>query len=61
MASSVHHGLFAGGDTLRTVCEGIIIPNLMFRDEDEELFENNHVEYIRRDIEVGAVQADPRA
>jgi exportin-2 (importin alpha re-exporter) len=51
VANSVHHSLFAGGDTLRQVCESIIIPNLQFREDDEELFESNHVEYIRRDIE----------
>ena len=33
------------------MCESIIIPNLQFREDDEELFESNHVEYIRRDIE----------
>ena len=51
VANSVHHTLFAGGDTLRQVCESIVIPNLQFREDDEELFESNHVEYIRRDIE----------
>ena len=51
VANSVHHSLFAGGDTLRQVCESIVIPNLQFRDDDEELFEMNHVEYIRRDVE----------
>ena len=51
VANSVHHQLFAGGDTLRQVCESIVIPNLQFREDDEELFESNHVEYIRRDIE----------
>ena len=51
VANSVHHQLFAGGDTLRQVCESIVIPNLQFREDDEELIESNHVEYIRRDIE----------
>jgi len=51
VANSVHHQLFQGGDTLRMVCEQIVIPNLTFRDDDEELFDMNHVEYIRRDIE----------
>ena len=51
VASSVHHKLFESPDTLRQVCENIIIPNLQFRDEDEELFNDNHVEYIRRDLE----------
>jgi exportin-2 (importin alpha re-exporter) len=51
VANSVHHSLFAGGDTLRQVCESIVIPNLTFTEDDEELFETNHVEYVRRDIE----------
>ena len=51
VANSVHSALFGGGDTLRQVCESIVIPNLMFREDDEELFETNHVEYVRRDIE----------
>ena len=51
VANSVHHSLFAGGDTLRQVCESIVIPNLTFTEDDEELFEMNHVEYVRRDIE----------
>lgn len=35
----------------RQICENIIIPNVYFRDSDEELFESNPTEYIRRDIE----------
>jgi hypothetical protein len=33
------------------ICENIVIPNLRLRDEDEECFEFNYVEYIRRDTE----------
>tara|TARA_B110000977_G_scaffold100003_1_gene131240 strand:+ start:15818 stop:18799 length:2982 start_codon:yes stop_codon:yes gene_type:complete len=51
VANSVHHSLFSSQDTLKTLCEQIVIPNLQFRDDDEELFDMNHVEYIRRDIE----------
>ena len=51
VASSVHHKLFESPDTLRQICENIIIPNLQFRDDDEELFNDNYVEYIRRDLE----------
>ena len=29
----------------------IVIPNIKFREEDEELFEDNPIEYIRCDIE----------
>lgn len=33
------------------ICEGIIIPNVRFRAEDEEAFESNYVEFLRRDLE----------
>lgn len=36
---------------LPQVCANIIIPNLRVRDEDEDVFEFNYVEYIRRDTE----------
>ncbi|GLJ21568.1 hypothetical protein SUGI_0400040 [Cryptomeria japonica] len=51
VSKSVHHVLFSGIDVLQQICESIVVPNVMIRDEDEELFEMNHVEYIRRDIE----------
>jgi exportin-2 (importin alpha re-exporter) len=33
------------------ICEGIVIPNVSFREDDEEAFEGNYVEYIRKDLE----------
>lgn len=51
IVSGVHHALFAEADTLRRICENIIIPNLQFRAVDEELFDDNCSEYIRRDME----------
>ena len=33
------------------MCENVVIPNLQFREADEELFSENYVEYIRRDME----------
>ncbi|EFJ27823.1 hypothetical protein SELMODRAFT_95055 [Selaginella moellendorffii] len=51
VSKSVHHALFSGADTLRQICESIAIPNVRIRAEDEELFELNPLEYIRRDIE----------
>ena len=38
-------------ETLQQNVEGVITPNLLIREEDEELFEFNYVEYIRRDVE----------
>lgn len=48
---SVHHTLFAGAEILQQICQSIVIPNVRLRDEDEELFEMNYVEFIRRDME----------
>lgn len=36
---------------LRQICESIIIPNLALRQDDEETFEEDPAEYIRKDIE----------
>lgn len=33
------------------VCEHIVIPNIRLRDDMEEIFDMNWVEYIRRDTE----------
>jgi exportin-2 (importin alpha re-exporter) len=33
------------------ICEKIVIPNMTLRDEDVEIFEDDPVEYIRRDLE----------
>ena len=33
------------------VCEHIVIPNIRLRDDMEEMFEMNWVEYVRRDTE----------
>ncbi|KIZ00248.1 putative Exportin-2 [Monoraphidium neglectum] len=51
VARSVHHKLFAEAAVLQQVCESIVLPNLMVREDDEEMFEMNPVEYIRRDAE----------
>eukprot|EP00899_Mesostigma_viride_P021200 jgi/Mesvir1/29081/Mv18387-RA.1 len=51
VSRSVHHGLFKDPETIKRICESIVIPNLRMRPEEEELFETNHVEYIRRDLE----------
>jgi exportin-2 (importin alpha re-exporter) len=51
ISKGVDHQLFASETTLKQVCESIVIPNLRFSDLDEENFEDNPVEYIRRDIE----------
>ena len=51
VARSVHFGLFQNEQTLQQICEQIIVPNLRIRDDDQEMFEMNWVEYVRRDTE----------
>ncbi|KAJ0982137.1 hypothetical protein J5N97_010392 [Dioscorea zingiberensis] len=51
VTTSVHHSLFSSSQALQEICLSIVFPNVRLRDEDEELFEMNYVEYIRRDIE----------
>ncbi|CAF0901978.1 unnamed protein product [Adineta ricciae] len=50
-ARSHHCSMFEGGDTLKIVCEQVILPNLSLRETDFEEFEDNAEEYIRKDIE----------
>eukprot|EP01104_Vermistella_antarctica_P013384 TRINITY_DN4032_c1_g2_i1.p1 TRINITY_DN4032_c1_g2~~TRINITY_DN4032_c1_g2_i1.p1 ORF type:complete len:1002 (+),score=275.78 TRINITY_DN4032_c1_g2_i1:117-3008(+) len=50
-AKGVHHGLFAKEEDLKNVCENIVITHIKVRESDEEQFEFEPVEYIRRDIE----------
>ena len=46
-----YEDLFAEEGTLRSICEKVIVPNMHFRDSDEELFEDNPEEYVRQDLE----------
>ena len=46
-----HKGLFENVETLKRICTDIVLPNMMLRESDEELFEDDPIEYIRRDLE----------
>ncbi|KAL0002317.1 hypothetical protein SO802_016098 [Lithocarpus litseifolius] len=50
VSMSVHHALFAGEGVIPQICQSIVVLNVRLREEDEELFEMNYVEFIRRDI-----------
>lgn len=43
--------MFEAPGALKSICEKIILPNLQLRQSDEELFEDDPIEYIRRDLE----------
>jgi exportin-2 (importin alpha re-exporter) len=47
---SFHRHLFESPQVLTELC-GIVVKNLQLRASDEELFEDNPMDYIRRDIE----------
>jgi len=51
VATSVHYALFSEQGAVQSIVEKIIIPNIKLREDDEEMFEMNPQEYIRRDIE----------
>ena len=46
-----YQDLFKADGVLESISSNVIIPNIEFRESDEELFEDNPEEYIRRDIE----------
>ncbi|ESO05215.1 hypothetical protein HELRODRAFT_99097 [Helobdella robusta] len=56
-----YKSLFEDPNTLASICEKIIVPNMVFREADEEAFEDNAEEYIRRDIEGSDVDTRRRA
>ncbi|KAK6166863.1 hypothetical protein SNE40_023474 [Patella caerulea] len=53
--------LFEDPGTLASICEKVIVPNIQLRQADEELFEDNADEYIRRDIEGSDVDTRRRS
>uniref|UniRef100_A0A8C4QN71 Exportin-2 n=1 Tax=Eptatretus burgeri TaxID=7764 RepID=A0A8C4QN71_EPTBU len=53
--------LFEERSTLTSICEKVILPNMECRTVDEEAFEDNAEEYIRRDIEGSDVDTRRRA
>ncbi len=61
VARSVHGGLFGEPGALAGVAEGAVVPNLRLRDADVELFEDDWLEYVRRDAEGGDADTRRRA
>ena len=53
--------MFEDTAVLGSICEKVILPNIQFRDCDQELFEDNSEEYIRRDIEGSDVDTRRRS
>ena len=52
VAEKPHYApLFGAPGILQALCERVIVPNMQLRDSDQEIFEVDPEEYIRRDIE----------
>ena len=58
---SQYQNLFKENNVLEQISTHIIVPNMEFRTSDEELFEDNPEEYIRRDIEGSDIDTRRRA
>ncbi|CAO2577634.1 CSE1L [Lemmus lemmus] len=56
-----YKNLFEDQNTLTSICEKVIVPNMEFRAADEETFEDNSEEYIRRDLEGSDIDTRRRA
>ena len=56
-----YKSLFEAEGVLQSICEKVVIPNMEFRKADEEQFEDNPEEYIRRDLEGSDVDTRRRA
>lgn len=46
-----HSGIFDNEDVLTQIVEKVILPNVALRESDVELFEDEPIEYIRKDLE----------
>ena len=46
-----HSELFNNEDVLNRIVEGVILPNVALRESDMEMFEDEPIEFIRRDLE----------
>jgi exportin-2 (importin alpha re-exporter) len=49
-SKALHRDVFNSPEVLTQIC-GIVVKNLQLRSSDEELFEDNPMDYIRRDVE----------
>eukprot|EP01138_Halocafeteria_seosinensis_P008166 gb/GECG01008346.1/.p1 GENE.gb/GECG01008346.1/~~gb/GECG01008346.1/.p1 ORF type:complete len:1015 (+),score=119.70 gb/GECG01008346.1/:1-3045(+) len=61
VSNSMHRNLFQEPATLERIGQNIVIPNITLRESDEELFEDNPQEYLRKDIEGSDMHTRRRA
>ncbi|KAJ3033465.1 Exportin-2, partial [Rhizophlyctis rosea] len=53
--------MFEAPETLTSICEKIVLPNMQLRESDEEKFEDDPIEYIRMDLEGDDTESRRRA
>lgn len=53
--------MFQDDNVMNLICQRVIIPNFTFREIDEEVFEDDPEEYVKRDIEGSDVDTRRRA
>lgn len=46
-----YQGMFNSSDSLKEIIEKIILPNIYFREVDEEMFEDDPIQFVRSDLE----------
>ncbi|RKO95882.1 Exportin, Cse1-like protein, partial [Caulochytrium protostelioides] len=56
-----HRALFEAPETLQSILEKIAIPNMQLREADQELFEDDPLQYVRRDLEGNDTETRRRA
>ncbi|CAO2822764.1 unnamed protein product [Amaranthus hypochondriacus] len=61
VSTMAHHYKLFDDASLDQICRSIVIPNVMLGEEDEELFEFNYVDFIRRDMEGSDIDTRRRA
>mmetsp|Transcript_114882 Transcript_114882/g.199027 ORF Transcript_114882/g.199027 Transcript_114882/m.199027 type:complete len:964 (+) Transcript_114882:72-2963(+) len=52
---------FSDPAVLSGICEKVVFPNILLRDSDMELFEDNPLEYVRRDMEAADLESRRRS
>eukprot|EP00760_Papus_ankaliazontas_P035876 PhM_4_TR8063/c0_g1_i1/m.76815/K18423/CSE1, CAS, XPO2; exportin-2 (importin alpha re-exporter) len=57
----MHFGVFRNPELQQNICANVIIPNVMMRESDLEMFQADAGEYIQRDIEGSDVHTRRRA
>ncbi|KXN81986.1 Importin-alpha re-exporter [Leucoagaricus sp. SymC.cos] len=62
ISTAIHSGyykpLFASRDTIRSIVEGVVVPNVPLREHEVEQFEEDPLEYIRTDLAVSSTGLD---